>query len=117
MQIGFVFSSSPHGSSSGREGLDALLATSAFCDTLSVFFIGDGVLQLIEGQQPQHILSRDYIASFKMLPLCDVEDIYVCRASLAARGLAQAETVLPTQVLALEQVKKRLSECDRILHF
>ncbi len=88
-----------------------------FATRYSVFFIGDGVLQLIEGQQPQHILSRDYIASFKMLPLCDVEDIYVCRASLAARGLAQAETVLPTQVLALEQVKKRLSECDRILHF
>ncbi|SIO17418.1 sulfurtransferase complex subunit TusC [Salinivibrio sp. ES.052] len=117
MQIGFVFSTAPHGSASGREGLDALLATSAFCDTLSVFFIGDGVLQLIDGQQPSQIYSRDYIASFKMLPLCDVENIYVCQSSLAVRGLEQAEQVLPAHKLSLEQIKKQLSDCDRILHF
>ncbi|ODP97886.1 sulfurtransferase TusC [Salinivibrio sp. SS3] len=117
MKIGFVFSSAPHGSASGREGLDALLAASAFCDNLVVFFIGDGVFQLLEGQQPGQILSRDYIASFKMLPLCDVEAIYACQASLTARGLEQTSTVLSTQALSLEQIKTQLSGCDRILHF
>lgn len=38
-RIAFVFSTAPHGSASGREGLDALLATSALTEALGVFFI------------------------------------------------------------------------------
>lgn len=36
-RIAFVFSTAPHGSASGREGLDALLATSALTEALGVF--------------------------------------------------------------------------------
>ena len=46
-RVAFVFSSAPHGSASGREGLDALLATSALSDEIGVFFVGDGVLPAI----------------------------------------------------------------------
>ncbi|HAJ4113923.1 DsrE family protein, partial [Escherichia coli] len=42
-RIAFVFSTAPHGTAAGREGLDALLATSALTDDLAVFFIADGV--------------------------------------------------------------------------
>lgn len=38
-RIAFVFSTAPHGSASGREGLDALLATSALTEALGVFFL------------------------------------------------------------------------------
>jgi tRNA 2-thiouridine synthesizing protein C len=31
------------------------------------------VFQLLAGQQPQAILARDYIATFKVLPLYDIE--------------------------------------------
>ena len=64
-RVAFVFSTVPHGSSSGREGLDALLATSALTEDLGVFFIGDGVFQILQGQQPDVVLARDYIATFK----------------------------------------------------
>ena len=45
------------------------------------------MFQLLAGQQPQAILMRDYIATFKVLPLYDIETFYVCADSLAARGL------------------------------
>ncbi|KAE9776413.1 sulfurtransferase complex subunit TusC, partial [Escherichia coli] len=48
-RVAFVFSTVPHGSASGREGLDALLATSALTEDLGVFFIGDGVFQILQG--------------------------------------------------------------------
>ena len=38
--IAILFRSAPHGSASGREGLDALLACSALSDELAAFFIG-----------------------------------------------------------------------------
>ncbi len=37
-RVAFVFTSAPHGSASGREGLDALLATSALTEDIGVFF-------------------------------------------------------------------------------
>jgi sulfur relay (sulfurtransferase) DsrF/TusC family protein len=37
----------------GQEGLDALLATSALTEEIGVFFVGDGVFQLLPGQRPQ----------------------------------------------------------------
>lgn len=56
-RIAFVFSTAPHGTAAGREGLDALLATSALTDDLAVFFIADGVFQLLPGQKPDAVLA------------------------------------------------------------
>lgn len=37
--IAFLFTQAPHGNSAGREGLDALLATSALTEEIGVFYI------------------------------------------------------------------------------
>ena len=116
-RVAFVFKSAPHGTSAGREGLDALLATSALSDNPGVFFIGDGVLQLIAGQQPDAILARDYIATFRVLPLYDIDDCMVCQHSLAARGLAQAPLVLDVKQLAPEDLRRRLADYDVVFTF
>ena len=46
MKLAFLFRTAPHGNAISREGLDALLAATAFCDEedIGVFFIDDGVL-------------------------------------------------------------------------
>ncbi len=116
--IAFIFSRAPHGSSAGREGLDAVLATSALSDNVALFFIGDGVLQLTAGQQPENILARNYIATFGVLPLYDVEQCYICGDSLAERGMAaDAARVLPAEVLSSVALRERLAQFDRILTF
>jgi tRNA 2-thiouridine synthesizing protein C len=117
-RVAFVFSSAPHGSSAGREGLDALLATSALTEEIGVFFIGDGVFQLLAGQNPQAVLARDYIATFKVLPLYDVDNIYLCAASLQARGLDETTAmVLDAAILAPDALREQLSHYDTILTF
>lgn len=85
-RIAFIFTQGPHGSSAGREGLDALLATSALSEDIGVFFISDGVLQLLPQQQPEKILARNYIATFGVLPLYDVENCYLCSAHCNSVG-------------------------------
>ncbi|MFI8417376.1 sulfurtransferase complex subunit TusC [Serratia sp. NPDC078593] len=117
-RVAFVFTQGPHGSASGREGLDALLATSALSEDLGVFFIGDGVLQLLPGQQPEKILARNYIATFGVLPLYDVEQCYLCAASLQERGLSQVENwVLDAETLAPKALRERLANYDVVLTF
>lgn len=117
-RVAFVFTRAPHGSSAGREGLDAALATAALSDTIGLFFIGDGVLQLTCQQQPERILARNYIATFGVLPLYDIEQCYLCRDSLKARGLAaDAARVLDVELLDAEALRQRLADFDRIITF
>ena len=116
--IAFVFTRAPHGSSSGREGLDAALATAAVCEQVSLFFIGDGVLQLTAGQQPEKVLARNYIATFGVLPLYDVEACYLCAQSLAERGLtAESQRVLDAAELESDALRARPPEADHTLPF
>lgn len=86
-KIAFIGRHAPHGSAGGREGLDALLASSALTDAVALFLIEDGVLQLLADQRPQSILQRHYAPTFKLLELYDVEEVYVCADSLRERGV------------------------------
>ena len=117
-RVAFVFSTVPHGSASGREGLDALLATSALTEDLGVFFIGDGVFQILQGQKPDAVLARDYIATFKLLGLYDIEQCWLCAASLRERGLDQgASFVVDATVLEPDDLRRELGNYDVILRF
>lgn len=117
-RIAFIFTSAPHGTTAGREGLDALMAASAFTDDIGVFFMGDGVFQLLANQQPAAILARDYIATFKVLPLYDIEECWVCQASMRARGLDDATSfVLPVQILDPKALRDKLDNYHVVMTF
>ncbi|ROS10235.1 tRNA 2-thiouridine synthesizing protein C [Raoultella sp. BIGb0399] len=117
-RVAFVFSSAPHGTASGREGLDALLATSALTDELGVFFVGDGVFQLLPGQTPSAVLARDYIATFKLLSLYDIDACWICAASVRDRGLdAATPWIVDAEWLEPEALRARLDDFNVILRF
>lgn len=99
-RVAFVFSSAPHGSAAGREGLDALLATSALTDDLGVFLSATACFRL-SWPAAGKILARDYIATFKLLSLYDIEQCWLCAASARERGLA-ADTPWVVDVESLE---------------
>lgn len=98
-KIAFIGRRGPHGSAAGREGLDALLASSALTESLALFLIEDGVLQLVRDQRPQTILQRHYAPTFKLLELYDVEELYVCADSLSERGLQPDDLIIEARCL------------------
>ena len=117
-RVAFVFTQAPHGSCAGREGLDAVLAMGALSEDIGLFFIGDGVLQLNLHQQPEAIKSRHYAATFGVLALYDIEQCYLCRASLISRGLAvDADRLLDVTLLDAPELRQTLASYDRILTF
>lgn len=115
--LGFVFRSLPHSTSSGREGLDALLAASAFTEEIKVFFIGDGVNQLRKGQQPDLVLSKDYVSAFRLLELYDIEQIYMCEQSLHKFGLSQDDCLIEGYSLSQDALVAELSQCSKLISF
>ena len=117
-RVAFLFTSAPHGSSAGREGLDALLATSALTEDIGVFFLSDGVMQILPGQNPKKILARDYISTFKVLPLYDIEQCWVCAQSLRERGISAGQDfVIEAEALEPEALRAPLAEFGVLLPF
>lgn len=117
-RVAFLFTQAPHGSSAGREGLDAVLATGALSEDIALFFIGDGVLQLHCQQQPEQILARNYIATFGVLDLYDIDQCFICEESLLARAQSlMANRVLTAEVLDAASLRQKLATYHRIIRF
>ena len=116
-KVAFIFHQAPHQVTSGREGLDAILATSNYSEDIALFFVGEGVLQLLKDQQPDHILSRNYASAFKLLDLYDLEQRYICSESLQQWGIAQSELIIDGECLSPQELADKLSQFDNVLSF
>jgi len=116
-KIGIINRSLPHGSALGRESLDLTLAMSAFNESLSLFFINDGVYQLLDGHNPTDSLQKHFQPLFKMLELYDVENIYVCEQSLLQRAIEQSDLLIDVTLVDEQQLKTKLALQDQLLSF
>ncbi|AIN47408.1 sulfurtransferase complex subunit TusC [Candidatus Palibaumannia cicadellinicola] len=116
--IACIFTHGPHGNTTGREGLDALLAISAFCELLGVFFIGDGVLLLLTNQQPEQILMKNFVPLFNILPLYDINRLYLYADSAIERGFdINVDLILDVEWLPADIWNKNLYSYDHIITF
>ena len=116
-KIGIINRCSPHGSAVGRESLDLTLALSAFNESISVFFIGDGVYQLLDKQDPSEILQKNFQPLFKMFELYDIDNIYVCELSLRERSITMNELIIDATVVNDAVLKNHLALQDQLLSF
>ena len=116
-KIGIVNRQAPHGKIHAREALDLSLALSAFNESLSLFYIGDGVYQLLENHKADLILQKDFQPMLQMLELYDVENIYVCEASLAMRNISADQLVIKTTILSIDEINSYLALQDQLLSF
>ncbi len=118
MKLAFVFRTAPHGSSVAREGLDALLAATAFCneDEIGVFFLDDGILNLIPNQNPEVILQKDFTAAFKLLDLYEIENRFVCEES-AQYAFIEAQSIIDVEPLSYQQWLSQLQKAEKIFTF
>jgi sulfur relay protein tusC/dsrF len=119
MKLAFIFRTAPHGRSISREGLDALLAATAFCDETDIgaFFVEDGILNLLSNQEPTAILQKDVAKMFKLLDLYDIEQRFICADSLAQFSLRADELVLACQVLSRSEWMAQLQQAEKIFTF
>ena len=101
-----------------REALDIALAGGAFDLPIGLLFLDDGVFQLLPAQRPGAVLARDYIATFKLLSLYDIDQCWLCAESARERGLDPATPwVVDAECLAPDALRARLHEFDVILRF
>ncbi|EHK90620.1 sulfurtransferase complex subunit TusC [Aggregatibacter actinomycetemcomitans] len=119
IKLAFIFRDAPYGTANTREGLDALLAATAFCteEDIAVFFLDDGVLNLQKHQQAELILQKDTASALKLLDLYDIERRYVCADSLQQFQLHAQDLSLNCAVLPRKQLINILQQSEKILTF
>lgn len=116
-KITVLFTRSPHSTPHGREGLDFAMLSASFDQQVSLIFIDEGILNLLKDQQPMLTGNRDYIATFKVLPLYDVEDIFVCQQDLALLQLNQQDLLIDVELINDHAIQQKLADTDEVLVF
>ena len=119
MKLAFLFRTAPYGNAISREGLDALLAATAFCDEeeIGVFFIDDGVFNLLDGQNPELLLQKDFIRTFKLLDLYDIEQRFVCADSLDQYNLQTEQLIISAEKIDRTSLINKLSQAEKVFTF
>ena len=119
MKLAFLFRTAPHGNAISREGLDALLAATAFCDEedIGVFFIDDGVLNLLDRQNPELLLQKDFIRTFKLLDLYDIEQRFVCADSLDQYNLQTEQLIISAEKIDRTSLINKLNQAEKVFTF
>ena len=113
----FVNRKAPYGTIYALESLEVVLITATFDQDVSLVFIDDGVYELVKGQQTKGIGVKNFSPSYRALEGYDVEKLYVDSASLAQRGLTEADILVPVEMLDAQQMGELMAEQDVILSF
>lgn len=119
-QLAILFTQAPFGTSTSREGLDALLAASAFIDEseIAICFLHDGVFNLLANQQPDLIMQKDHISAFKLIELYELTKCFICQESAQKRRLEAQDWLLGTaQFVSYSQILDVLTHSEKVLTF
>lgn len=115
--LAIVNTKAPFASANGKESLDVALIMGSYEQATSLFFIGDGVFQVIGQQNPDSIQIKDYLKTFAALEFYDIENLYVCQDSLVQRNLSEDFNVDNIQVLSKSALSEVLHQHSVIYRF
>lgn len=115
--IAILNKSAPYGKVNGQESLDMALAMSNFGQDVSLFFIEDGVLQLIKQQTPDKIQHKAYHKAFGALTFYDIDNIYVCQKSLLERSLTSSDLCIAVTLIAPDQLATLIGNHNQVMVF
>ena len=113
----YVNRKAPHGSIYALESLEVVLIGAAFEQDVSLAFVGDGVYQLMKGQDTKGLEVKNFSPTFRALEDYDVTKLYVESVALQARGLSESDLIVPVEVVSTERMAEIMDSQDVILSF
>jgi tRNA 2-thiouridine synthesizing protein C len=114
-RIGLLVRSGPYRGRSSRDQLDLALAAASLDFRLSLFFIGDGLLQLLERRDSGEAGLADALRGWRALPDFGSIDVMALDRDLAPLVAAGERLALKAKAVNGAEFAERLSACDRVL--
>ncbi|MGB0938086.1 MAG: sulfurtransferase complex subunit TusC [Colwellia sp.] len=115
--VAILNTSAPFSSQAGKESLDVALIFGSFEQDINLFFHGEGVWQLLDGQHAEIIDVKNYLKTFSAFEFYDIDTVYVCEQSLKERNLNNKFHIEAVTVLNAEDFSVKLSQHQQILRF
>ena len=115
--VAIMNSNAPLSKANAKDALDIALIFGSYEQSVSLYFQGDGVYQLIAHQEPEKVQQKDFLKTFAALAFYDIENIYVCLQSLIKRGLEENFSIDNVQVLNGNDFSESLHQHQTILRF
>ena len=113
----FVNRKPPYGTVYALESLEVVLIAATFDQDVSLVFVDDGVWELVKGQDTAGIGIKNHSKTYRALEGYDIEKLYVERESLEARGLSEANLLVPVEVLTSAELSALMGQQDVIISF
>ena len=115
--IAILNTSLPFSTPNAKDALDVALMMGTYEQQVSIFFIGDGVWQLVENQSPEKLHIKDFLKTFSAFTYYDIENVYVCKKSLSDRGLSHHFHIKEVAVLEQNCLSEKIQIQDVVLRF
>lgn len=112
----FIARSAPYGSDRARALLDMTLSAAVFEQELELLFLGDGVYQLLRGQDGGQIAQKTMGNALEALELYGIEEPCVEAGALPARGLSADDLVMAARLLSAEQIRDLIQQSDVVFN-
>lgn len=116
-KIGITLRHAPYGNTLSQEALDATLAMGLFGQEITLIFLADGVFQLLKLQDTAAIHQKTISKQITALELYDIDQVFVCSDSLAARGITTDSLCIDVTSIRASEIKRILHEQDTLLSF
>ena len=113
----YVNRKAPYGTIYALESLEVVLIGAAFEQDVSLAFIDDGVYELIKGQNTKGIDMKNFSPTYRALEGYDIEKLFVEKESLEARGLTEADLLVPVKVVSAREMADLMAESEVVLSF
>ncbi len=105
----------PYGTIFALECLEMVLISAAFEQRVSLAFLDDGIYQLKKNQDTTAIGIKNFSNTYRALNDYDVENIYVEKESLDARGLCAEDLIIPVKVVSTQVLRDLMAEQDVLI--
>lgn len=105
----------PYGTIFALECLEVVLISAAFEQRVSLAFLDDGIYQLKKNQDTTAIGIKNFSNTYRALDDYDVENIYVEKESLDARGLCAEDLIIPVKVVSTQELRDIMAEQDVLI--
>jgi tRNA 2-thiouridine synthesizing protein C len=105
----------PYGNSRARDAIDAAMAFAAFEQSLTLLFLGEGVLALTANQDPAREFSRNLANLLGTLPDYGIEALYADSTALQSCGLASVHLVAGVTPVSSTEIAALVAAHEHIL--
>lgn len=112
-----INSKSPTKDLDAQEAQDLYLALSAFGKDISLLFTGEGVLQLLKGQNLKLTNRKNFTTILEELDLFDIDKVYVEQQSLVKYKLSQDDLAISVTVVEDNYFRELINNNDVTLRF